>query len=106
MLDFLKNGAFIAIIAQGLIGISLIWDKVLLKNPGTKNLFSYVFWLGSMSILGLLLVPFGYKSPSFTVIWIAFLGGVVHLIGVFFYYATLKRGEASETLAIVGGFRQ
>ncbi|HZR64760.1 MAG TPA: EamA family transporter [Terriglobales bacterium] len=104
MLDFLKNGAFIAIIAHGLIGISLLWDKVLLKNPGTKNLFSYVFWLGSLSILGLCLIPFGYKSPSFGIIWIAFLAGVVHLIGVFFYYATLKRGEASETLAIMGGF--
>jgi len=104
LLDFLKNGAFIAIIAHGLIGISLLWDKVLLKNPGTKNLFSYVFWLGSLSILGLCLIPFGYKSPSFGIIWIAFLAGVVHLIGVFFYYATLKRGEASETLAIMGGF--
>ncbi len=103
-MDFLKNGAFIAIIAHGLIGISLLWDKVLLKNPGTKNLFSYVFWLGSLSILGLCLIPFGYKSPSFGIIWIAFLAGMVHLIGVFFYYATLKRGEASETLAIMGGF--
>ena len=104
MFDFLKNGAFIAILAQGLIGFSLVWDKVLLKNPGTKNLFSYVFWLGSMSVFGVVLVPFGYNSPSFHVIWIAFVAGVVHLVGVFFYYATLKRGEASETLAVMGGF--
>ncbi len=104
MFDFIKNGAFVAIIAQGLIGISLIWDKVLLKRPGTRNLFSYVFWLGAMSVLGLLLVPFGYKSPSYTLIWIAFVAGVVHLAGNFFYYAALKSGEASETLAIMGGF--
>ena len=104
MLDFLKNGAFVAIIAHGLIGISLIWDKVLLKSPGTKNLFSYVFWLGAMSVFGVILVPFGYKSPSFHVIWIAFVAGVVHLVGVFFYYMALKRGEASETLAVMGGF--
>lgn len=104
MLDFVKNGAFIAIIAHGLIGISLVWDKVLLKRKGTQNLFSYVFWLGAISIFGLLLIPFGYKSPSFTVIWIAFVAGVLDLIGSFFYYAALKRGEASETLAAMGGF--
>lgn len=104
MLDFLKNGAFVAIIAHGLIGISLIWDKVLLKSPGTKNLFSYVFWLGAMSVFGVILVPFGYNSPSFHVIWIAFVAGVIHLVGVFFYYMALKCGEASETLAVMGGF--
>ena len=59
MLEFLKNGAFIAIIAHGIIGISLVWDKVLLKRPGTKNLFSYVFWLGAMSVFGVALIPFG-----------------------------------------------
>ncbi|MGH9517726.1 MAG: EamA family transporter [Terriglobales bacterium] len=104
MFEFLKNGAFVAIIAHGLIGISLIWDKVLLKRPGTKNLFSYVFWLGAMSVFGVILVPFGYNSPSFHLIWIAFVAGIIHLMGVFFYYMALKRGEASETLAVMGGF--
>lgn len=104
MFHFIKNGALIAVIAQGLIGISLVWDKVLLKHPGTKNLFSYIFWLGALSGLGVALVPFGYRSPSAVLIAIAFVAGIVHLIGIFFYYAALKRGEASETLAIMGGF--
>ena len=104
MLDFFKNGVFIAIIAHGLIGISLIWDKVLLKRPGTRNLFSYVFWLGSLSVFGVLLVPFGYNGLSIRLIAIAFGAGVLHLVAIFFYYAALKRGEASETLAVMGGF--
>lgn len=104
MLDFLKNGIFIAIVAHGLIGISLIWDKVLLGKPGTQNLFSYIFWLGTMSVFGVCLVPFGYNSPPIQMIVIAFVAGVIHLVGVFFYYAALKRGEASETLAVMGGF--
>lgn len=103
-LHLLKDAALMAILAQGLIGISLVWDKVLLNNPGTKNLFSYVFWLGSMSVFGVLLVPFGYHSPSPKVAIIAFVTGVIHLVGVFFYYKALKRGEASETLAVMGGF--
>jgi drug/metabolite transporter (DMT)-like permease len=101
---FVKNGVFMAIAAHGLIGISLIWDKVLLRHPGTKNLFSYVFWMGSLSVFGVLLVPFGYNSPSFKLIVLAFAAGVIHLVGVFFYYEALKRGEASETLAVMGGF--
>ena len=38
LLGIAKNGVLIAIMGQGLIGISLVWDKVLLKRKGTKNL--------------------------------------------------------------------
>lgn len=102
--SFVQDGILIAIVAHGLIGISLVWDKVLLKRRGTKNLFSYVFWLGAISIFGLVLIPFGYKSPSLPVIFLAFGAGVVDLVASFFYYAALKRGEASEALAVMGGF--
>ncbi|HZP22986.1 MAG TPA: DMT family transporter [Terriglobales bacterium] len=104
LLAIVKNGILVAIVAQGLIGISLVWDKVLLKRKGTKNLFSYVFWLGAISIFGLLLIPFGYRSPSPSAIALAFLAGMADMIASFFYYAALKQGEASETLAVMGGF--
>ena len=104
MLDLAKNGVLIAIIAHGLIGISLVWDKVLLQRRGTQNLFSYVFWLGAISIFGLVLLPFGYRSPSLAVIGIAAGAGAVDLAASFFYYMALKRGEASDTLAVMGGF--
>ena len=76
LLALLKDDVLIAILAHALIGASLVWDKVLLNNPGTKNLFSYVFWLGSMSVFGVILVPFGYNSPSFKVAALAFGAGV------------------------------
>lgn len=104
MHSLIKNGALLAVIAHGMIGISLVWDKVLLKRPGTKNLFSYVFWLGSLSVFGVILVPFGYKSPPIAVMVLAFCAGLIHLTAIFFYYQSLKRGEASETLAVMGGF--
>ena len=102
--SFASNGALLAVLAHGMIGVSLVWDKVLLKNRGTKNLYSYVFWLGSLSVFGVLLVPFGYHSASLGMMALAFVAGLLHLAAVFFYYATLKRGEASETIAIMGGF--
>jgi len=104
LLAIAKNGILIAIVAHGLIGISLVWDKVLLKRKGTRNLFSYVFWLGAISIFGLLLIPFGYRSPSPAAIALAFIAGVADMVASFFYYAALKQGEASETLAVMGGF--
>jgi uncharacterized membrane protein len=102
--SFIRNGIFLAIIAHGLIGASLVWDKVLLRRPETRNLVSYVFWLGFISVFGLFLIPFGFQVPSLTVIILAFAAGLLHLVANFFYYAALKAGEASQTLAIMGGF--
>jgi uncharacterized membrane protein len=104
MKDILTNGVLIAIVAHGLIGISLIWDKILLKRKETRNVVSYVFWLGAMSVLGLCLIPFGFTWPPLWLAGIAFASGVIHLISNFFYFAALKLGEASDTLAIMGGF--
>lgn len=98
------NGALIAVIAHGLIGISLVWDKVLLKKPATKNLSSYIFWLGAISIFGLALIPFGFKFPGWKIAAIAFAAGLLDLIASYFYYSALKSGEASEELAAMGGF--
>lgn len=98
------DGIVLAIIAHGLIGMSLIWDKVLLKRPETKNLVSYVFWLGAISIFGLVLIFFGFKWPGFGVSGMGFTAGVLDLVASYFYYSALKSGEASEELAAMGGF--
>lgn len=60
-LGFLANGIFLAIIANGVIGISLVWDKVLLNRPETKSLPNYIFWLGAISIFGAF---FSFRSDS------------------------------------------
>ena len=103
-MSFLTNGTFVAIIAQGLIGMSLVWDKILLRQPATKTLSNYVFWLGAMSILGLLLIPFGFKMPALRMAALGFGAGVIHLAANWFYYRALQRGEASQMLAVIGGF--
>jgi drug/metabolite transporter (DMT)-like permease len=103
-MTLLLNGVFVAIVAHGIIGTSLVWDKVLLRRPATSSLPSYVFWLGALSVLGLLLIPFGFKLPSAKMIGLAFLAGVVHMTAIWFYYVALQLGEASQTLAVMGGF--
>ncbi len=103
-MHILTNGILIAIVAHGLIGISLVWDKVLLERPAAKDLANYVFWLGAMSVLGVLLIPFGFHLPALRMAGLAVGAGMIHLSAIWFYYAALKMGEASETLAVMGGF--
>ncbi len=98
------NGVSIAIVAHALIGASLVWDKVLLQKRETKNLLSYVFWLGAISFFGLALIPFGFKLPTWQQASMGFAAGALDLIASFFYYWALKAGEASDELAAMGGF--
>jgi drug/metabolite transporter (DMT)-like permease len=100
----MHNGILVAIVAHGLLGASLLWDKVLLRQPATQNLVSYVFWMGAMSIFGVVLAVLGFHMPSPATAALAFGAGVLELLATFFYYLALKRGEASEALAVMGGF--
>jgi len=101
---FFSNGILVAVIAHGLTGMSLLWDKVLLTRPETKNLPSYVFWLGAISLFGLILALFGFHMPPAKIAALGFCAGVLELAANWFYYRALKMGEASETLAVMGGF--
>jgi uncharacterized membrane protein len=98
------NGILIAILAHGLVGLSLVWDKVLLGRRGMQSLASYIFWLGAISIFGLALIPFGFRMPAWSTAGIAVAAGFCDLLATWFYYAALKAGEASEELAAMGGF--
>jgi uncharacterized membrane protein len=99
----IHNGIALAVLGHGMIGTSLVWDKVLLKRPATQNLLSYVFWLGAISVFGLALIPFGFKLPPLKLAGMAFAAGVLDLTASYFYYSALKAGEASEELAAMGG---
>ncbi len=98
------NGVLVAIVAHGLVGVSLVGGKVLLKRRGMKSVASYVFWLGAISIFGLLLVPFGFRMPPARVCALALTAGFSDLLSSWFYYVALKAGEASEEVVATGGF--
>jgi drug/metabolite transporter (DMT)-like permease len=98
------NGVLIAIVAHALVGISLVWDKILLKRQGMRDLSFYVFWLGAISIFGVLLIPFGFHMPSLKIAGLATVAGFCDLVATWAYYAALKAGQASEEVAATGGF--
>lgn len=103
-MDFLQNGILIAIIAHFLIGFSLLWDKILLKQTNTESVVNFVFWMGAISIFGCIVGIFGMRLPSPIMFLVALAAGILDLVGTYFYYKALKSGEASQTLAVMGGF--
>ncbi len=103
-MGLLSNGFLLAIVAHALIGITLVWDKVLLKETPSASVVNYVFWLGALSSFGSVLAFSGMTWPGAEIIAMAMAAGALHLIGVYFYYAALNAGEASQTLALMGGF--
>lgn len=103
-MHLLENGVFIAAIAQAMVGLTLVWDKVLLKQTHSQSVVNYVFWLGAIGIFGCLVGVFGLKMPAPGIALIGLTSGAVDLIGSWAYYKALRAGEASQTLAIMGGF--
>jgi drug/metabolite transporter (DMT)-like permease len=104
ILAFFQQGMLVAVIAHGLIGVTLVWDKILLKEPQTKNMPAFIFWLGAISIFGLILIFFGFQMPPLHIAALALAAGALQLITVWAYMEALQAGEASDTLAIMGGF--
>lgn len=103
-MELLSSGFFLAVLAHAVLGASLVWDKVLLEETKSSSVVNYVFWLGAISVFGSILAIFGMSLPSLSVILTAFGAGALHLVAIYFYYWALKAGEASHTLAIMGGF--
>ena len=102
--DHAAAGVVVGTLAQTLIGISLVWDKVLLGQRETSSVVSYAFWLGFLSLTGVLVAPFGFVMPPWRTAVLGITAGVLHIIAVFFYYLGLKKAEASRALALMGGF--
>jgi drug/metabolite transporter (DMT)-like permease len=100
----LENGVLIAAVANAVVGLTLVWDKVLLKQTSTKSVINYVFWLGAISIFGCIIGVFGMRKPSVGMLLIACGAGAVDLLASYVYYKALQAGEASQTLAVMGGF--
>ena len=74
-MDVTAKGVFIGSIAHTLIGVSLIWDKVLLGRRERRSVVSYVFWLRIVSTAGLGLAAFGFTMPSCRIVLAGLVAG-------------------------------
>lgn len=89
------NWLLIALLGQFLLGISFVFDKIIIKRQ-TFNAPIYAFWsqiLGGVSFF--VLAPFGFGIPSLVTAFYAILAGAVLAYATFFLFKALERSEAS-----------
>ena len=98
------TGVEIAFLAQVLLGVSLILDKIFFGEHGERKVITYVFWIAMMSCVGFVFAFFGFTVPGIKAVGLAFFAGLSFLLMLFTYYEVLSRGEASESAPVVGGF--
>jgi drug/metabolite transporter (DMT)-like permease len=93
----------IAISAYFLFAIVALGDKYLLAGP--PNPKSYSFYVGTLGILVLVLVPFvGFFIPSLSQIILSLLAGSIFIFALFGLYTGFEHFEASRVLPAIGGF--
>jgi uncharacterized membrane protein len=98
------TGVEIAFLAQILLGISLIVDKIFFGDHGEIKVVPYVFWIAILSSFGFIFFFFNFTMPDIKTLGLIFLAGLSFILMLLSYYEVLSRGEASEAAPVVGGF--
>lgn len=92
----------LALFAYLLISINLTLDKILL-GKSIPNPLSYCFYMGLLSIFGLIFAPFGRVWTGYPNAFFGILVGMVFLVSLFFMYKVLFQSEASRVGPAIGG---
>jgi hypothetical protein len=93
----------VTIAAYLILAIVSLVDKYLLVGP-IPNPKVYTFYIGTLGILVLILIPFvGFSFPEFPQIVLSLLSGALFVCGVFWFYKALRLFEASRVIPAIGG---
>jgi len=94
---------FITILAYFLFSVVFLVDKYLLTSS-IPNPKVYVFYVGALGTLAILLVPFtGFYFPENKEILLGILSGFSFICGLFWFFKGLSIYEASRVAPAVGG---
>lgn len=89
--------------AYFLFAIVVLGDKYLLAGP--PNPKSYSFYVGTLGVLSLVLIPFvGFSVPEFNQIVLGLLAGAIFLFAQFWLFTGFEHFEASRVVPAIGGF--
>lgn len=92
----------VAIIAYFLLALVNILDKFLLENAVNSSR-AYTFLVGILGMAVFAFAPWFLKWPGIDLFLFNILVGVFFPLALLFFYAALKKGEASKTLLLIGG---
>jgi hypothetical protein len=92
----------VAIFSYILLAAASLIDKFLLSGP-LSNPKIYAFYIGVLSSVALLLLPFGiWTGPRMEIILVGIIAGFSQIYGSYFYLSTLKHLEVSRAVPIIG----
>ena len=90
----------ISILAYALNAGSIVIDKILIRNI-LPNPLIYTFYINILSLLVIILIPFGLNLNNQTLIMGA-ISGILFVFAVYTLFKALKLGEASVVGPVVG----
>ncbi len=85
---------YLALLAYFVNAIAFIIDKHLLASSIPKP-FAYAFGVSILSVLALILIPFGVLWPGFSYFWIAFASGGIFFLALVFLYKAIRLSDVS-----------
>jgi drug/metabolite transporter (DMT)-like permease len=94
----------VIVIAYFLNASATAIDKFLLSKK-IPNPAVYAFFISALSVLGVVLIPFGFHSIPFLQVVIALLTGVVFTFAYLFMFKALGENEASRITPFMGGLQ-
>ena len=94
----------ITIIAYLLNAIAITIDKFLLAKKIT-NPAVYAIFISTLSLLALVLIPFGFHLYSLNQILIALVAGLIFTFALLYMFKALGQNEASRITPFMGGFQ-
>ncbi|MEI6288446.1 MAG: EamA family transporter [bacterium] len=97
-------GIFIAIVAYFLNASATAIDKFLLSKKIT-NPAVYAFVISALSLLGIVLIPFGFHSSTWIQILIALANGIVFVFAYLYMFKAIGQNEVSRITPFMGGLQ-
>lgn len=94
----------IAIGAYFLNAVAITIDKFLLSKK-IPNPAVYAFFIAALSLLALVLIPFGFHFYSLPQILIALVAGLIFTFALLYLFRALSQNEASRITPFMGGLQ-
>ena len=92
---------FLLVIAYFFISLTALADKFLLTKA-LPHPVVYVFYISVLSLLVLILIPWGFFIPTLDRLLLPALAGVTFTVGLYFLFSALRVSEASRVFATSG----
>ncbi len=93
----------ITIISYFILALVFIVDKFLLSRTALRSA-SYAFYVGILGgLTSLFLIPFGFSLIPLKQIIISFVAGILFILAILFFYKSVRMGEVSRIVPIIGG---